>query len=120
MIGTCWGSYPVVFLSRFSNVKCGISMHPSHDKLIALTGGDETEVLSQILAPQLFMLEGGVGDSLKAGGIADQILGDKITFEAFNDMTHGWTTGGDASDPKVDAAVKRAQTLALDFLAKYL
>merc|ERR1712106_428425 len=66
LIGTCWGSYPVVFLSRFDNIKCGISMHPSHDKLINLVGQSESEVLSKIVAPQLFMTEGGVTDNLKA------------------------------------------------------
>ena len=120
LIGTCWGSYPVVLLSRFDNIKCGISMHPSHDKLIPIVGQNETEVLSQVVAPQLFMTEGGVADSVKAGGIADEILGDKITFEEFNDMAHGWTVGGDLSDPDVVRDVEKAKKLALEFFAKYL
>ena len=120
LIGTCWGSYPVVLLSRFDNIKCGISMHPSHDKLIPTVGQNETEVLSQVVAPQLFMTEGGVADSVKAGGIADEILGDKITFEEFNDMEHGWTVGGDLSDPDVVRDVEKAKKLALEFFAKYL
>ena len=126
LIGTCWGSYPVILLSRFSYIKCGISMHPSHDKLIPLVGQNETEVLSQVVAPQLFMTEGktwvpgGVSDSLKAGGIAEQILGDKITFEEFNDMEHGWTVGGDLGDQNVARDVEKAKKLAMDFFKKYL
>jgi len=126
LIGTCWGSYPVVLLSRLSNIKCGVSMHPSHAALIPMVGQSEEEVLSRIVAPQLFMTEGasslpgGVSDSLKAGGLADEILGDKITFEEFNDMDHSWTVGGDLSDPTVARDVERAQKLAIQFLSKYL
>ena len=76
-------------------------MHPSHGRLINLVGKSESDVLSQVLAPQFFMIEGGVTDNYKAGGLADEILGDKITFEEFNDMKHGWTVGGDLSDPDV-------------------
>merc|ERR1711892_813 len=126
LIGTCWGSYPVVFLSRFNNIKCGISMHPSHPGLIAQSGQDESEVLSQIVAPQLFMSEGisflptGLPPSLYAGGLADQILGDKITIEKFDDMMHGWTVGGDLSNPNVAKGVEKAKKLALEFFAKHL
>ena len=126
LIGTCWGSYPVVFLSRFENIKCGISMHPSHPGLIDTLGQSETEVLSQIVAPQLFMTEGisfipgGVPDSVKPGGLAEQILGDKLEIEMFDDMMHGWTVGGDLSDPDVARDVNRAKTLALEFFFKYL
>jgi len=126
LIGTCWGSYPVVFLSRFNNIKCGISMHPSHPGLIALSGQDESEVLSKIVAPQLFMSEGisflptGLPPSLYAGGLADQILGDKITIEKFDDMMHGWTVGGDLSNPNVAKGVEKAKKLALEFFAKHL
>ena len=120
LIGTCWGSYPTILLSRFNIIKCGISMHPSHAALIPQVGQSEAEVLSHVVAPQLFMTEGGVVDSLKAGGIADEILGDKITFEEFNDMTHGWTTGGDLSDPIIARDVEKAKKLALEFLGKFL
>ena len=101
-------------------------MHPSHDKLIPLVGQNETEVLSQVVAPQLFMTEGktwvpgGVSDSLKAGGIAEEILGDKITFEEFNDMEHGWTVAGDLSDQNIARDVEKAKNLAMDFFKKYL
>ena len=120
LIGNCWGSYPVVLLSRFNNIKCGISMHPSHSGLIILAGQSESEVLSQVVAPQLFMIEGGVTDNYKAGGLADEILGDEITFEEFNDMKHGWTVGGDLSDPDVVSGVMKAKKLALQYFAKYL
>ena len=126
LIGTCWGSYPVVFLSRFNNIKCGISMHPSHPGLIELLDQHESEVLSQIVAPQLFMSEGisflptGLPPSLYAGGLADQILGDKITIEKFDDMMHGWTVGGDLSNPNVAKGVEKAKKLALEFFAKHL
>eukprot|EP00092_Neocalanus_flemingeri_P056785 GFUD01067366.1.p1 GENE.GFUD01067366.1~~GFUD01067366.1.p1 ORF type:complete len:498 (+),score=126.46 GFUD01067366.1:88-1581(+) len=127
LVGTCWGSYPVVYLSRFDNVKFGISMHASHPGLIMSVNETESEVLSQIVAPQLFMTEGSYGvpgievpPSILPGGLADQVLGDKIQFEVFTDMKHGWTTGGDLSDPDVARDVDKAKTLALEVLAKYL
>ena len=110
----------MVYLSRFSNIRCGISMHPSHANLIPIVGGDESEVLSKIVAPQMFMNEAGVSESLMPGGISQQILGDKLVIEEFPDMAHGWTVGGDLSDPNIARDVERAKKLALDFLNKYL
>ena len=95
-------------------------MHPSHGRLINLVGKSESDVLSQVLAPQLFMIEGGVTDNYKAGGLADEILGDKITFEEFNDMKHGWTVGGDLTDPDVVIGVIKAKKLSMPYFAKYL
>ena len=110
----------MVHLSRFSNIKCGISMHPSHPSLIPIVGENESEVLSQIVAPQMFMNEAGVSASLSPGGLADQILGNKLVIEEFPDMAHGWTVGGDLSDPNIARDVERAKKLALDFLNRYL
>ena len=83
-------------------------------------GGNESEVLSQIVAPQMFMNEAGVSESLNPGGLSDQILGDNLVIEEFPDMAHGWTVGGDLSDPTIARDVERAKTLALEFLNKYL
>ena len=97
--GSCWGSFPVVHLCRFSNIKFGIRMHPSHDKLIPLV--NETEIPSKIVAPQMFMNEAGVSDSLKPVGISDQILWDKLVIEEFPDMVHGLTVGEDLRDHNI-------------------
>ena len=35
-IGTCWGTYPVVRMSEDTEVKAGISMHPSHPNIIGI------------------------------------------------------------------------------------
>ena len=95
-------------------------MHPSHDKLIPMAGENEAEVLSRIVSPQMFMNEAGVSDSLKPGGIADHILGDKLSIEEFPDMAHGWTIGCDLSDANCARDVERAKGLALEFLKQYL
>ena len=82
-------------------------MHPSHDKLIPLV--NETEIPSKIVAPQMFMNEAGVSDSLKHGGISDQILWDKLVIEEFPDMVHGLTVGEDLRDHNIARDVERAR-----------
>merc|ERR1719318_1669283 len=79
MIGTCWGSYPVVHLSTFNTISAGVSMHPSHPILMATAGEDEAEVLGLIQSPQLFLVEGEAVDSVKTGGLSEEVLGDKLT-----------------------------------------
>ena len=47
-------------------------------------------------------------------------LDQKLVIEEFPDMAHGWTVGGDLSDPNIARDVERAKKLALDFLNRYL
>jgi len=120
VIGTCWGSYPVMQLSQFSEVAAGISMHPSHQSLSSMVGENETEYYEKIQAHQLFLTEGGVQESIQPGGSAQQILGDKLTIIEFPDMSHGWTTGGNLSDPLVMRDYRKAQNDVLDFFSTHL
>ena len=58
-IGTCWGSYVVVRLSSFADLKAGVSMHPSHTPIASMIlKEDEKEILKGIKCPQLFMPAG--------------------------------------------------------------
>jgi len=120
LIGTCWGSYPVVRLSTLNTVSAGVSMHPSHPNLMRTAGEDEKQVLGGIKSQQLFLLEGDAGDSLKAGGVSGKVLGDKLTVVEFPDMEHGWTVRGDLENPVIARDVQKAKELVLDFLGKYL
>jgi len=120
LIGTCWGSYPVMQLSQFSNIAAGISMHPSHPSSAPMVGESEEDYYNRIVAPQLFLTEGGVPESIQPGGLAQQILGEKLTIIEFPDMAHGWTTGGDLSDPLVMRDYRKAQREVLAFFGEHL
>ena len=74
-----------------------------------LVSGNETEIPSKIVAPQMFMNEDGVSDSLKHGGIYDQTRGDKLVIEEFPDMVHGLTFGEDMHDHNIARDVERAR-----------
>ena len=58
--GTCWGSYMVVRLSSYPEVKAGVSMHPSHSAIIGALGEDEAQILEEAKdsSYQLFMPTG--------------------------------------------------------------
>ena len=125
LIGTCWGSYPVVRLSMLDTISAGVSMHPSHVKMLADAGEDEAQVLGLIKSPQLFLVEGGssfppVADSIKPGGLSEKVLGEKLTLVEFPEMAHGWTTRGDLAEPAVARDVQKAKDLVLEFFEKYL
>merc|ERR1711892_515716 len=92
LIGTCWGSFPVVRLSMLDTISAGVSMHPSHVKMLADAGEDEAQVLGLIKSPQLFLVEGQgssflpVPDSIKPGGLSEKVLGEKLTLVEFPEM----------------------------------
>jgi len=119
-IGTCWGSYAVVKMSAWEEIKCGISMHPSHSGLLKLAQEDETEMLKAIKSPQLFMLEGDDFFGFFSRDLTEDILQQEATVIDFPEMKHGWTTRGDMSIPEVDRDVNKAIADALDFFEKNL
>ena len=48
-IGTCWGTYPVIRMSSYPDIKAGISMHPSHPGVIQnLAYLTEEDILKQV------------------------------------------------------------------------
>ena len=63
---------------------------------------------------------GGDAESVKTGGLAQKVLGDKCEVVEFPDMVHGWSVRGDCTKPDVERDVKKAFTLAVDFLSKHL
>jgi len=119
VIGTCWGSYPVIRLSTLPDFKAGVSMHPSHSPIMSKLGEDEAEILEQVLSPQLLMPSRSDSANVKIGGLADTILQD-VTIIEFNDMRHGWTSRGNLADPAIDRDVHAALGSALNFFNKHM
>lgn len=120
-IGTCWGSYMVLRLASYPNMKAGVSMHPSHTPISQLLGESEEDLLKGSLGtPQLFMPAGNDAPEVKPGGLGSQTLGDKLTIIEFPDMVHGWTTRGDMNRPEVKRDVEKALKEAIAFFKKYV
>lgn len=124
-IGTCWGSYVVVRLGSCPyaerGFKCGVSMHPSHPPIAAILNEIEEDLLTDIVVPQLLMPAGGDAESCKTGGLAEKVLGDKLSIVEFPEMQHGWTTRGDvAANPSVERDVRKAVLLAIQFFDKHV
>ena len=104
----------------FDVISAGVSMHPSHPIFMGTAGDDEAEVLGLIKSPQLFLVEGGAVDSVKTGGLSENVLGDKLTVVEFPDMTHGWTVRGNLEEPDIARDVLKAKQLVIDFFETYL
>ena len=68
-------------MSEDLNVKAGVSIHPSHPGIIVTMGEDETEVLKMVKSPQMIMPSATEPESVKRGGLADEILGKIFIFE---------------------------------------
>lgn len=59
LLGTCWGTYPVIKFSAFPEISAGVSMHPSHPQIMAGLGEDEKEAYEAVKhTKQLFMPAG--------------------------------------------------------------
>jgi len=119
-VGTCWGSYPVVRLSSLPEFKAGVSVHPSHTGLCGALGVDERAILEKVQCPQLFQPAGNDGETVKAGGLGAQVLGDRLQVIEFPAMTHGFLGRGDMAQPEVARDVKAATQNILDFFKKHL
>lgn len=119
-VGTCWGSFLVIKLSAFPDFKAGVSMHPSHPKMMELLDDSEEEAYKQVQCKQLFMSAGNDHENLFPGGLAETVLGEKLTIEEFPDMVHGWSMRADLSEPKNRRDVDRAVNLYLEFFKNNL
>lgn len=122
-LGTCWGSYMVVRLSAIVDICCGVSIHPSHTPICSALAEDERVLLQQVkinACPQLIIASGNDSPDVKTGGLVEQVLGDKAQLELFPEMAHGWTTRGDMSVPAVARDVKKAMSMAIEFLNKHM
>ena len=91
---------------------------------------NEEEILKNVKSPQMFLPSRSDKDSVKLAaqtpdgtkiiGLGKQILGDGVEIIEFPDMSHGWTTRGDLSDPIVERDVKKAFNFVISFFGKYL
>ena len=122
VIGTCWGTYPVIRFSAYPEVTVGVSMHPSHPGIMRGLSENEEEAYEAIKnkSYQLFMPAGSDPDSVKTGGLASNILKKRAKVVEFPDMNHGWTTRGDLSQPDVERDVNKAMSEATKFFDKHL
>jgi len=118
--GFCWGTVPVIKFSSFPEFKAGVSFHPSHPPIFGMTGVDEEKEYQAVTAAQLMMPAKDDKDSVKTGGLAQQVLKDKCEVLEFPEMSHGWSVRGDCSKPEVDRDVKKAFQAAVDFLNKHM
>ena len=57
-------------------------------------GEEEKSLLAGVRSPQLFMPAGADSPSCKAGGLAQEVLGDLLELVEFPDMKHGWSIRG--------------------------
>ena len=77
-VGTCYGSYVVMHLGTssedFGLISAGVSLHPGHPGVMETYGEDEAEVYSHVTSPQYFMATPDTPDSLRPGGLADQLI----------------------------------------------
>ena len=90
--------YFIFFKKSLSQFKIGVSWHPSHSPISGLVGEEERALLAPVKCPQLFMPGQGDHDNTRPGGLAQQLLGDKLTITEFSDMQHGWTIRGGGKD----------------------
>lgn len=122
-IGTCWGSYMTVRLSSLPDFKAGVSMHPSHSGAIPGLLENETQILEQVVAPQLMMPSKTDSVNVKTGGLTEQVLGRtgvEVSIVEFPTMDHGWTTRGDLEVAEIFHEVVRAMETALAFFQKHM
>jgi hypothetical protein len=54
------------------------------------------------------------------GGLAEQVLGDRVTILEFPEMDHGWTNRGNLSIPAVRRDVHKAMAAAIAFFGDHL
>ena len=95
-------------------------MHPGHPGVMATMGENEEEVLKMIKSPQMLMPSGNEPESVKRGGLTDEVLGGGVQIIEFPDMGHGWTVRGDLNDPVVKRDVDKAFNMVLDFFHTHL
>lgn len=119
-IGTCWGTYVTVKLSTLPAFSAGVSMHPSHSPIMALLGEDEEATLRDITGPQVMMSARTDSPNVKPGGLAEKVLGERVSLIEFNEMEHGWTTRGNISIPAVARDLLKAMQTAIAFFDAHL
>ena len=137
-MGTCFGSYVVMHTAEFGGdlMAGGVSIHPSHVSMMENHGEDAAEVYSHITSPQYFMATGETSDSLRPGGLAEEILetvgGGCIEIVArlpflqtyFDEYRfpciHGYFNRGDLTVPGVEKCVNASMDHLITFMEAYV
>ena len=74
-IGTCWGAYWVLHTSEDPMVTAGVSMHPSNWYYMEFLEEEEAPLYEAVGdEPQYFANTFDVPDTLRPGGIADELI----------------------------------------------
>ncbi|KAJ8902604.1 hypothetical protein NDN08_007004 [Rhodosorus marinus] len=132
MMGFCWGAYLVFEASGDPEItaifQAAISCHPSYQLHHMVFNGhsEALDLAEKVAIPQLFCSAGNDKDWVREGGSiitalkAKPEIADKCKVVNFDDMQHGWVNRGDATKPEVEAGVKKAVQLSLDFLKETL
>ena len=127
-LGFCAGAFSVFHLcQQGGGVKCGASCHPSV-QIGSLFDETPEGLAGEIKCPQLVYSAGNDLPTYKPepAGEVYQVLQKKFgndrgnDFKEFSDMTHGWVSRGDISDPKIAEQVSIAMDGVLNFFSKYL
>jgi dienelactone hydrolase len=120
-LGTCWGTYVTLKLCGRGEIEVGVNWHPSHVVVSKLLGEDVKTLLenSRKCKHQLMMAARDDAPEDKVGGLASQILKDKLEIVEFKDMVHGWAVRGNLTDPLVKRDVHKALQESIAFLKKH-
>ena len=69
----------------------GVSLHPSHPPMMAEAGEDAATIYSNIRSPQYFMATSDTSDTLRPGGLADQLIETVRRRPAYTTYKHSVT-----------------------------
>jgi len=120
-LGFCWGAWAFAKANEqgFKFSSC-VAAHPSVKLEEFSFGRDQTDMLSNMTCPSLFMVAGNDDELLREGGkYGDIVIGKGGEVVLFEDMSHGWMSRGDISDSSVQRDVEKGWGLALAFLKKH-
>jgi len=132
MIGTCWGTMPIMMLSQKEemakhkiDIRGGVQFHPS-TRIVINEGIDEFELTKKCVVPQMLYPAANEIDRYMPGGEIIQILNEvapgSICYPAQKkdgqQTDHGWTVRGDVRDPVMKEFVDEAIQKAAAFIRK--
>ena len=125
VIGACWGGWVVNQILADDSlpelVKSATIWHPSVHVEELVFGRDTEALIKKAQRPILLMPAGDDPEGYQESGNFFTALKaaqpmSEIVF--FPDMSHGWTTRGDMSEPVVKRDVEAAMTKTIDFFGK--
>jgi len=72
----------------------------------------------QVSCKQLFLPAGNDGPEVKEGGLAQQIMKENLQIYEFSEMSHGFLSRGDMSNPAVARDVRLAVEKIVSFFKR--